>query len=437
MKTHKKSSDKINIITLGCSKNIVDSEFLLAQLSAQSLNVEHDAENSDAKTIIINTCGFIIDAKKESIDTILRYAHLKASGHIENLYVIGCLAERYKKELLKEIPEVDAFFGVNDIRTIIQGLGYNYYKELIGDRILSTPKHFAYLKIAEGCNRKCSFCAIPFIRGIYISKPIETLVTEVKNLVKAGVKEIILIAQDLSWYGRDIYKKPVLAELINQLSDINGIEWIRLHYTYPADFPMNVLTEMKSRSNVCHYLDLPFQHISDKVLKKMRRGNTSAQTYELIDVIRDQVPDIALRTTLLTGHPGESEKDFIQLLDFVEKVKFDRLGIFAYSHEEDTYSYKNFKDTLPSKVKQKRVEDIMNLQQAISKELNHKKTGQTFKVLIDRIESNTGIGRTQYDSPEIDNEVIIENTDNSLKTGEFVNVKITAASEYDLIGNVI
>ena len=437
MKTHKKSGDTINIITLGCSKNIVDSEFLVQQLSAQSLKVEHNIENSEAKTIIINTCGFILDARKESVNTILHYARLKEAGEIDRLYVMGCLAERYRNDLKKEIPEADGFFGVNDIRSVLAGMGFNYYNELTGERILSTPGHYAYLKVAEGCNRKCSFCAIPSIRGNYVSKPMDILVEETRSLAGKGVKEIILISQDLSWYGQDIYKKTALAELIEKLSEVEGIEWIRLHYMYPAAFPKEVLDVMNSGSNICHYLDIPFQHISDKILKSMRRGITSSQTWDLIHEIRNRIPGIALRTTLLTGYPGESEEDFKLLLRFVEKARFERLGAFAYSHEENTWSYQNFKDDIPAGVKHKRMESIMKIQQDISESLNRAKTGAILKVLIDRREGNAAVGRSEYDSPEIDNEVIIPEAPETLKPGDFVKVQVTEGHEFDLTAKII
>lgn len=435
MKTQKKASDKILVITLGCSKNTVDSEKLMHQLSANSLAVEHDVENSEARTVIINTCGFINDAKQESIDTIVDYIKSKQEGLIDNLYVIGCLSERYADFLRKELPEVDRFFGVNNLKEIIESLGYNYKDNLLGERLLSTPSHYAYLKIAEGCNRKCAFCAIPLIRGPYQSLPVEDLLKEAKSLANKGVKELMIIAQDISYYGKDIYEAPLLTYLVEKLSEIKGIEWIRLHYAYPAGFPKDLLKVMRENPKVCKYLDIPFQHISDKMLKNMRRGLNKKGTLKLIDELREHIPGIALRTTLLTGHPGETDADFNELVEFVENTKFERLGIFTYSQEEDTYSAKKYKDSIPAKVKMFRANTIMEIQQKISAEKNQAKVGFSYKTIIDKTEGEYYIGRTEYDSPEVDNEVLIH-SNKKLKTGEFYSVKIKETNEFDLIGEV-
>jgi ribosomal protein S12 methylthiotransferase len=431
-----KGQNKINVITLGCAKNIVDSEQLLKQLEINGLQVEHDASQTDARNIIINTCGFINDAKQESIDTILAWADLRQAGKIDHLFVMGCLSERYKNELIKEIPEVDAFFGVNSIEQVVEKLGFNLRTDLLGDRILSTPKHYAYLKISEGCNRRCSFCAIPLIRGKHISRPIEDILAEAKLLCSRGTKELILVAQDLTYYGLDIYKKHMLPELLDRLATESGAEWIRLHYAYPAEFPVEVLDVMKRHSNICHYLDIPFQHISDNMLKTMRRGNNRQQTYELMDKIRTAIPDIALRTTLLTGHPGETEADFNELLQFVKEARFDRLGVFAYSHEEDTHSY-TLTDDLSDEEKQSRVDKLMEVQQLISEEKNNARIGKTYKILIDRQEGDYWVGRTEYDSPEIDNEVLVSTSGLELKVGEFIQARVTSASDYDLFADYI
>ena len=446
-----KSLKKINIITLGCYKNLVDSEFLMKQLSANNLIVEHDANNTNAKIVIINTCGFINSAKQESIDTILEFVKAKEKGEIEKIFVIGCLSERYKEKLEKEIPEVAQYFGTNNIKEILQTLGLTYKKELTGKRIITTPKHYAYLKISEGCNRHCSFCAIPLMRGKHISKPIETLIDEAKYLVEKGVKELILIAQDSSYYGIDIYKKPELAKLLEKLSALNGVKWIRLHYAYPSKFPLNVIKVMKERENICKYIDIPLQHISDNMLKVMRRGINKRKILKLIDLFRKEIPDIAIRTTILVGHPGETKNDFEELKQFVKSQRFERLGIFTYSYEEDTYSYQNYKDNIPEKIKQQRADEIMEIQLQISNELNNNKIGKSLKVIIDRCEDDFYIGRTEHDSPEIDNEVLIKIENNNLTTalpptppqrgrgnnnaiGNFHNVKITFADDYDLHG---
>ena len=433
MKT--KIPNKVNVITLGCSKNLVDSEYLLKQLSANGFKVVHDSNSPDCDIIVINTCGFINDAKQESIETILQFEVLKKQNKIKKLFVFGCLSERYKEELTKEIPNVDQYFGVYDLKELIESIGANYKEELLGERLITTPKHYAYLKISEGCDRGCSFCAIPLIKGKHVSKAIPDLIKEAEQLVKNGAKEIILIAQDLSYYGYDIYKKPKLAELLDQLSEIKGLKWLRLHYAYPAKFPKEVLLVMKSKTNICNYLDIPFQHISDKILKLMRRGNTRKQTYDLIDAFKKHIPDMAIRTTLLVGHPGETDEDFKELLDFVRYAKFDRLGVFTYSEEENTYSAINYTDDIPFSIKQSRMNEIMEVQRQISNELNSKKIGKIFKTIIDRKEGGFYIGRTEYDSPEVDNEVLIE-TENKLKIGQFYNARITKADDFDLYASI-
>lgn len=435
---HKQNkSHKINIITLGCAKNLVDSEVLMKQLESNQIEIVQDSDKTDAKTVIINTCGFIEDAREESIETILQFVRAKEAEEIERLFVIGCLSERYKKELESEIPEVDQYFGVNDLAKIIRFLGAEYKKNLIGERVLITPKHYAYLKISEGCDRKCSFCSIPDIRGKHISRPIEDIVEETQKLAEKGVKEIILIAQDLTYYGLDMYKDRRLGELINQISDIKGIEWIRLHYAFPTNFPLDILPLIGEKPNICKYIDIPVQHITDKMLNIMRRGISRKETYLLLERIRKEIPDVALRTTIMVGHPGESEKDFRALKQFISEVQFDRLGVFTYSYEEDTYSYNHYKDSIPEKLKEDRKNEILEIQESISMHLNYNKIGKLFKVIVDGREGEYFIGRTEYDSPEIDNEVIITNTDKEIKIGEFYQVKITDAETYDLFGEVL
>ena len=436
MKTKGIVQNKVNIVTLGCPKNLVDSENILTQLRANQFNVEHESKKDDAQIVIVNTCGFIDSAKQESIDTILRYADAKGNGLVDKLYVTGCLSARYKDDLEKEIPQVDAFFGTNELPRLLKTLKADYKHELVGERLITTPAHFAYLKIAEGCDRPCSFCAIPIMRGKHISFPSEQLVTQTKNLVKNGTKEIILIAQDLTYYGLDIYKKRGLADLLRQLSDVDGVEWIRLQYAYPSGFPTDVLDVMAERSNICNYLDMPLQSGSDKVLKLMRRGITRQKTEDLVAEIRAKVPGIALRTTLIAGHPGEEESDFEETLEFVSRMRFDRLGVFTYSHEDQTHSY-SMVDDVPEEEKLRRLDDIMLAQEEISFELNQKKIGQTYKVLIDRKEGQYFVGRTEFDSPEVDNEVLIEAKGIYLATGHFAQVKITEASEFDLYGTVV
>ncbi len=427
---------KINIITLGCSKNLVDSENLATQINSQNIEFTFDEFNFDADTVIINTCGFIADAKEESVNTILEFAQAKIDGKIENLYVTGCLSERYKDELKKDIPEVDQFFGVNDMQKIVKQLKIDYKKELLGERVISTPSHFAYLKISEGCDRTCAFCAIPLIRGKHVSVPMELLLSQTKNLAKKGVKELILIAQDLSYYGLDIYKKQKLSELVEKLSEIEGIEIIRLHYAYPANFPYDILRVIREKQNVAKYLDIPFQHISDNVLLRMKRRHDKHLTISLINKIRKEVPDIAIRTTLLVGFPGETEKDFEELKAFVKEMRFDRLGVFTYSEEENTYGGDNYEDDVPEEVKQARADEIMEIQQQISYEINQQKVGKIFNVIIDKETEDYYIGRTEYDSPEVDNEVLIKK-EQSLVTGNIYDIKITSAEEFDLYGKIL
>ena len=435
MKT-KGNKAKINIVTLGCSKNIVDSEVLMGQLRGNKIDVSHESEKLDFGTVIINTCGFIDNAKQESIDTILKYVELKEKGDIEKVYVTGCLSQRYKSDLEKEIPNVDAYFGTNDLVRILKTVGADYKHELIGERLITTPSHYAYFKIAEGCNRPCSFCAIPIMRGGHVSKTIEDLVKEAKHLAKNGTKELILIAQDLTYYGLDIYNDRKLGDLLKHLSDIEGIEWIRMQYAYPSQFPMDVLDVMNERSNVCKYLDMPLQHITDNMLKSMRRGITKRRTIELVNDIRAKVPDIALRTTLIAGYPGETEKDVEEVLKFVEEMRFDRLGVFTYSHEENTHAY-SLVDNIPDAEKQERADQIMAVQQDISLELNQAKIGKQYKVLVDRIEKDHFIARTEFDSPEVDNEVLITAKDEYLRIGDFVQVEIESAEEFDLYAKKI
>jgi ribosomal protein S12 methylthiotransferase len=435
VKTKGNKRNKVNIVTLGCSKNLVDSEVLLTQLRGNGIDAMHESKTDDARVVVINTCGFVENAKQESIDTILRYVDAKDEGIVDKVYVTGCLSQRYKDDLEKEIPSVDAWFGTRDLSRLLKVFNANYRQELVGERILTNPAHYAYLKISEGCDRPCSFCAIPLMRGGHISRPMEELVLEAKNLVKQGTKELLLIAQDSTYYGLDLYKKRNLSELLLRLSDVAGVEWIRLHYAFPAGFPMDILDTMAERQNICKYLDIPLQHGSTKMLQLMRRGTTREKTQELLETIRSKVPGIAIRTTMIAGHPGESEQDFQELLDFVEHSRFDRLGVFTYSHEDNTHSYL-MDDDVPEDVKQERMEQLMEVQQNISLDLNRKKIGQTFKVMVDRKEGGNFIGRTESDSPEVDNEVIIA-TDEYLRSGEFVNVKITAASEFDLTGEAI
>ena len=437
MKTKTLKKNKVNVITLGCSKNTFDSEVLMAQLKANKFDVEHESMDDDAEIVIINTCGFIDNAKQESIDTILRYAQAKNDGEVDKVYVTGCLSERYRDDLQNEIPEVDAFFGTRELPRLLKTLKADYKQELVGERLLTTPSHYAYFKIAEGCDRPCSFCAIPLMRGNHVSTPIEDLVKSAKSLAAKGVKELILIAQDLTYYGLDIYKKRALADLVAQLSDIEGIEWIRLHYAFPSGFPMDVLDVMNEKSNVNFYLDIPLQHGSTKILQSMRRGITREKTEELVHEIRAKVPTIAIRTTLIVGYPGETKEDFKEMYDFVEKMKFDRLGVFTYSHEENTHAFL-LEDDVPEKTKKQRADKIMELQSGISYELNQQKIGKTFKVLFDRVEGDYFIGRTEFDSPEVDNEVLVKKEGEIfVRLGDFANVQITSADHYDLFGVLV
>lgn len=436
MKTKGQRNTKVNIVTLGCSKNLVDSEVLLTQLRGNGIDATHESKQDDASVVVINTCGFIDNAKQESIDTILRYVDAKEEGIVDKVYVTGCLSQRYKDDLEKEIPQVDAWFGTRDLSRLLKTFKADYKHELVGERILTNPSHFAYLKISEGCDRPCSFCAIPLMRGGHISRPIEELVKEAKSLAKAGTKELLLIAQDSTYYGLDLYKKRNLAELLKNLSDVEGIDWIRLHYAFPAGFPMDALQVMAERPNICNYLDIPLQHGSTRMLQLMRRGITREKTEQLLDEIRQRVPGIAIRTTMIAGHPGETQEEFEEMLKFIERSRFDRLGVFAYSHEDNTHSG-TMNDDVPDEVKQQRVDEIMDLQQGISYELNQKKIGQVYRVLVDRKEGGEFIGRTEHDSPEVDNEVIIPAKDNYLRIGDFVNVKIDDASEFDLNGHVV
>lgn len=428
---------RVNVITLGCSKNTHDSEILMGQLRGNQMNVVHEAEKLNKDDIIvINTCGFIDNAKQESIDTILQYSELKQQGKIGKVIVTGCLSERYKPELEAEITNVDSFFGTNDLQNLLSSIGADYKHELLGERLLTTPSHFAYFKIAEGCNRPCSFCAIPLMRGKHVSKPIDDLVKEAKYLAKNGTKELILIAQDLTYYGLDIYSKRNLADLLRRISDVDGIEWIRLQYAYPSGFPMDILDAMNERSNICNYLDMPLQHISDPMLSSMRRGITKQKTIDLVNKIRDKVPDIALRTTLICGYPGETVQDFEELKDWVTETRFDRLGCFTYSHEEKTHAHELI-DDVPEELKQERVESIMGIQQEISFDINQAKVGRTFKVLVDKKEGNYLTGRTEFDSPEVDNEVLIDTRINYATPGSFVQVKIDRAEDFDLYGRIV
>ena len=433
MRTKSTGKKKINVITLGCSKNVYDSEVLMGQLKANGKDVVHEQSGD---IVVINTCGFIDNAKEESIDTILDYVQRKEDGLVEKVFVTGCLSERYKPDLLEQIPNVDQYFGTRELPLLLKALGADYKHELVGERLTTTPRHYAYLKIAEGCDRPCSFCAIPLMRGGNVSRPIEDLVTEATKLAKKGTKELILIAQDLTYYGLDIYKKRELASLLKELVKIEGIEWIRLHYAFPAGFPEDVLDVIREEPKVCNYLDIPLQHISTKLLKSMRRGTTKEKTNALLDAFRAKVPDMTIRTTLICGYPGETEEDFQEMKAWVQEQKFDRLGCFTYSHEENTHAY-NLVDDVPEEVKQQRVEEIMEIQSQISYDLNQEKIGKQFKVMIDRKEGENFIGRTEHDSPDVDNEVLISAIDTYLPIGDFVNVEIIEAYEFDLIGKVI
>lgn len=436
MKTKTLKKNKVNVVTLGCSKNIYDSEEMMAQLNANKYDVVHESDDGDASIVIINTCGFIDNAKQESIDTIIQWADAKQRGFVNKVYVTGCLSQRYREDLEKEIPEVDAYFGTRELPRLLKTLKADYKHELVGERLLTTPSHYAYFKIAEGCDRPCSFCAIPLMRGKHRSTPIEELVRRAESLAAQGVKELMLIAQDLTYYGLDIYKKRELAKLLQALADVEGIDWIRLHYAFPSGFPMEVLDVMRDHPNVCNYLDIPLQHASTRMLKAMRRGITREKTTELIRKIREQVPGIAVRTTLISGYPGESEQDQAEMLEWVSEMRFDRLGVFTYSHEENTHAF-NSEDDVPEEVKKERSEEIMELQSGISHEINQEKVGKTFKVMIDRVEGNDYIGRSEFDSPEVDNEVIIPKSTGYARIGDYADVKITACAPYDLYGELV
>lgn len=433
MRTKSIKVNKINVITLGCSKNIYDSEILMGQLKANGKEVAHE---QDGNIVVINTCGFIDNAKEESVNTILDFVQKKKSGKVDKVYVTGCLSERYKPDLIKEIPDVDQYFGTTELPQLLNALGADYKHELIGERLTTTPKNYAYLKIAEGCDRPCSFCAIPLMRGKHRSKSIEDIIVEAEKLASNGVKELILIAQDLTYYGLDLYKKRNLAELLRCLVKVEGIEWIRLHYAFPTGFPIDVLEVMKSEPKICNYIDIPLQHISDKILKSMRRGTTKEKTTKLIQKFRDTVPNMAIRTTLIVGYPGESEEDFKILKEWVSEMRFERLGCFTYSHEENTHAF-NLKDDVNSGVKKERANEIMELQSQISWELNQEKIGNVCKVVIDRKEGQYFVGRSEFDSPDVDNEVLINASKTYLKTGEFYDVVITDAADFDLYAKVV
>lgn len=433
MRTKTLKKNKINVVTLGCSKNVYDSEVLMGQLRASNKEVVHEEEGN---IVVINTCGFIANAKEESINTILEYVQKKEEGVVDKVFVTGCLSERYKPDLQKEIPNVDEYFGTTELPGLLKALGADYKHELIGERITTTPKNYAYFKIAEGCDRPCSFCAIPIMRGKHRSTPMEDLVVEAEKLAAKGVKELILIAQDLTYYGLDLYKKRNLAELLQKLAMVEGIEWIRMHYAFPTGFPMDVLEVMRNEPKICNYIDIPLQHIADPILKSMRRGTTKAKTTKLLEEFRATVPEMAIRTTLIVGYPGETEEDFQTLKQWVKEMRFERLGCFTYSHEENTHAY-NLEDDVPEDVKMDRANQIMEIQSQISWELNQQKIGKEFKVVIDRKEGSYFVGRTEFDSPDVDNEVLINAEEGYLRTGEFCTVKITAAEDFDLYGEVI
>ncbi len=434
MRTKTSKQLKVNVVTLGCSKNVVDSEVLMGQLRANEIEVEHESKRQ-AEIVIINTCGFIDNAKQESIDTILHYAKEKEKGKIEKLIVTGCLSERYKPDLEKEIKGIDNIFGTRDLPLLLKTLGADYKHELIGERLVTTPRHFAYMKISEGCDRPCSFCAIPLMRGAHISKPIEELVQEAKILAAKGTKELLLIAQDSTFYGLDIYKERKLASLMEQLCLVDGIEWIRLHYAFPSGFPLDVLDVMQRENKICKYLDIPLQHASDNMLKSMRRGITSDKTRALLDTVRNKIPNIAIRTTFISGYPGETEQDHETLIRFLEELRFERVGVFTYSHEENTHAY-TLNDDVDETTKQRRLDELMQVQQNISDSINQKKIGKIFKTLFDRKEGNYFIGRTEYDSPEVDNEVLVDANENYVRVGDFANIKITSAEAFDLYGSL-
>lgn len=436
MRTKSHKTPKVNVVTLGCSKNTVDSEVLMGQLKANQFQVEHESSTDDSDIVIVNTCGFIENAKQESIDTILRFAEAKEDGSLDKLIVTGCLSHRYKEELKSEIPQVDDWFGTLDMPHLLRSVGADYKHQLLGERLQTTPRHFAYMKISEGCNRPCSFCAIPLMRGGHVSKPIEQLVDEAKTLVKNGTKEIMLIAQDSTYYGIDLYGERKLADLMKAISDVPGLDWIRLHYAYPSQFPMDVLKVIADRENICSYLDMPIQHITDRVLKSMRRGITKRRTMELLKEIREQVPGIALRTTMLVGHPGETEDDVKEMLDALTEIQFERLGVFTYSHEDNTHAH-TLPDDIPEEEKQERANRVMEQQMDISWKFNQSLVGTEQKVLFDRLDGDSFVGRTQYDSPEVDNEVWVPADGNYVRMGDFATVKITEATHYDLKGELV
>ena len=433
MRTRSIKKNTINVVTLGCSKNVYDSEVLMGQLKAGGKNVVHEQEGN---IVVINTCGFINNAKEESINTILEYVQQKEAGLIDKVFVMGCLSERYKPDLEKEIPDVDQYFGTSELPALLKVLGADYKHELIGERLTTTPKNYAYLKISEGCDRPCSFCAIPLMRGAHISTPIEALVTEAEKLAAKGVKELILIAQDITYYGLDLYKKRALADLLRALVKVEGIEWIRIHYAFPTGFPMDVIEVMKEEPKICNYLDIPLQHISDPILASMKRGTTQEKTTKLLKKFREAMPEMAIRTTLIVGYPGETQADFEALKSFVKEMRFDRLGCFTYSHEENTTAY-DLEDDVPEEVKLARANEIMEIQSQISWELNQQKVGKTFRCLIDRKEGNYFVGRTEYDSPDVDNEVLIDAKKHYVKIGDFIEVKIIDATDYDLYGEPV
>lgn len=436
MRTKSTKKNKINVVTLGCSKNVYDSEVLMGQLQANGKEVVHEDANDDGNIVVINTCGFIGDAKEESINTILHFVNKKESGEVDKVFVTGCLSERYKPDLEKEISNVDQYFGTHDLPNLLKALEADYKHELVGERLTTTPKHYAYLKIAEGCDRPCSFCAIPLMRGGHISTPIEEIVIEAEKLAKKGVKELILIAQDLTYYGLDIYKKRALADLLKELVKVDGIAWIRLHYAFPSGFPLDVLDVMKNESKVCNYLDIPLQHINSELLRSMKRGTTSEKTRKLLDQFRDKVPNMAVRTTLIVGYPGETEKQFEELKQFVKDSRFERMGCFAYSHEENTSAF-DLVDDVPEGVKQKRVADLMEIQAQVSFELNQEKVGKVFKCIFDRKEGDHFIGRTEFDSPDVDNDVLVDATKHYIQIGQFIDIKITEATDFDLYGEPV
>lgn len=436
MRTKSTKQNKINVVTLGCSKNIYDSEVLMGQLKANGKEVAHEDGQDEGNIVVINTCGFIGKAKEESVNTILHYAHKKEKGEIDKVFVTGCLSERYKPDLEKEIPDVDQYFGTHDLPNLLKVLEADYKHELLGERLTTTPKHYAYLKIAEGCDRPCSFCAIPLMRGKHKSTPIEELTIEAAKLAEKGIKELILIAQDLTYYGLDIYKKRALADLLKELVKIDGIEWIRLHYAFPTGFPLDVLEVMKNEPKVCNYLDIPLQHINSEILKSMRRGTTFEKTNKLLTQFREAVPNMAIRTTLIVGYPGETEEIFKELKQWVTDTRFDRLGAFAYSHEENTHAA-TLEDNVPEKVKERRVAEIMELQSQISWELNQEKIGKTYKCIFDRKEGNYFFGRTEFDSPDVDNDVIVDAREHYVQVGQFMHIKITSAGDFDLQGKPV